>query len=288
MRTHWLGEQSLFRSFWINFVAVRLLLWALPLHLIASDPLPVAVMVAAVVADFALFIWQTVGVVRSADNHMLSRGGQAPTWGIYAAIAVAVFGVASQWLGLFQMTLVKPDSELFTTKMDRMHAANYELSVSGDGSVLTLTGTIDLGVTKATTALLGAEPLINRIELSSNGGNIYEARGLAALLLPLKLQTHVEEECSSACTIVYMAGDERTLGKNARLGFHTYRLDTDIVMPHIDVEAEQDRDRKYFGERRLSKTFLARIYERENTAIWFPDRSELDAAGVTNSPESLN
>lgn len=288
LRTHWLGEQSLFRSFWINFVAVRVLLWVLPLHFIAPDPLPVVVMVSAMAADFAIFIWQTVGVVRSAENHMLSRGGQAPTWGIYAAIAVMVFGIASQWLGLFQMTLTKPDSELFTTKMDRMHAANYQLSMSGDGSVLTFTGTIDLGATKAAAALLEKQPNIRRIELSSSGGNIYEARGLAALLLPLKLQTHVGLECSSACTIVFMAGQERTLGKDAKLGFHAYRLDTDLVMPHIDVEAEQDRDRKYFGDRRLSKTFLARIYDRENTAIWYPDRSELDEAGVTNSPGSLN
>ena len=85
-----------------------------------------------------------------------------------------------------------------------------------------------------------------------------------------------------------MAGDERTLGRDAKLGFHAYRLDTDIDMPHIDVEAEQERDRKYFSARDLSAAFLSRIFERENSAIWFPKRSELDKAGVTTSRHTEN
>ncbi|WP_368466122.1 hypothetical protein [Hoeflea sp. TYP-13] len=288
LRTHWRGEQPLFRSFWINFVALRLAIWFFPLHLVAPDPLPASAVIVLVAADFTIFVWQMVGLVRSAENHMLAKGGMAPTWGIYASIAVAVFGIATQWLGLYQMTLAKPDSELFTTIMDRQHAAEYDMAVSDDGKVLTFNGTIALGVTKAAVRLFEAEPDIRRIELQSTGGNIYEARGLAALLLPKRIGTHVEDECSSACTIVFMAGEERTLGRNAKLGFHAYRLDTDIVMPNVDVGEEQDRDRNFFKQRRLSEKFLARIYDREHTAIWFPERSELDAAGVTKTPGRNN
>lgn len=283
LRTHWRGEQSLLWSFWINLVAVRALLWSLPLHALSPDPLPVPVMLVAIAADFALFIWQIVGVVRSAEKHMLLRGGMAPTWGIYAAIAVVVFAMATQWLGLYQMTLDKPQNELFTTRMDRLHASRYELRVADDGKSLLLDGTIELGLTRAATALLEQQPQITRIELSSAGGNIYEARGMAALLLPLQLQTHVESECSSACTLVFMAGQERTVGSNARLGFHAYRLDTAILMPHIDVEAEQERDRSYFLTRDLDSRFLSRIFERENAEIWFPDHQELQAAGVIHA-----
>ena len=178
LRTHWLGEQPLFRSFWINFVALRLVLWALPVNVIAPGPLPLYLVGVAIAADFSIFIWQLVGVVRSAENHMLARGGMAPTWGIYASIAVAVFGIATHWLGLFQMTLAKPDSELFTTRMDRMHASRYELTVSDDGNVMRLSGTVELGVTKALAALLDNNSGIGRIELNSAGGNIYEARAL--------------------------------------------------------------------------------------------------------------
>ena len=283
LRSHWRGEQSLLWSFWINLVAIRALLWTLPLHALSPEPLPVPDMLLAVAADFALFIWQIVGVVRAGEQHMLLRGGMAPTWGIYAAIAVVVFAMATQWLGLYQMTLEPSRDELFTTRMDRLHASHYELRVADDGTSLLLDGTIELGLTRAASTLLEQQPHITRIELSSAGGNIYEARGMAALLLPLQLQTHVESECSSACTLVFMAGQERTIGSSARLGFHAYRLDTDIVMPHIDVEAEQQRDRSYFLTRDLDSHFLSRIFERNNAEIWFPDHQELQAAGVINA-----
>ena len=288
LHAHWLGKQTLFRSFWINFVALRLAIWAFPLSLFVSAPIPVTLAGMLAVADFAVFMWQVVGLVRSAENHMLSRGGMAPTWGVYVAIAVVVFGIATQWLGLFQMTLARPESDLFSTRMDRLHASKYELSVSQDGSAMMLSGTVELGVTRALASLLDENAGIRRIELDSAGGNIYEARGLASLLLPLRLHTHVESECSSACTIIYMAGEERTLGEDAKLGFHAYRLDTDIDMPHIDVEAEQEKDRQYFIARELSEAFLARIFERDNSAIWFPKRSELEAAGITRMRDSIN
>jgi hypothetical protein len=285
LRAHWLGEQPLLLSFWVNLVAVRALLWTLPLRVLAPDPLTVTAMITVIAADFALFVWQIVGVVRSAENRMLSRGGLAPTWGIFAALAVVVFAMTTQWLGLYQMTIEKPANELFAAKMDRLRESHYRLRVAQDGRSLSLEGTIELGMTKATAAILKREPRISRIELSSTGGNIFEARGMAALLLPLQLQTHVETECSSACTLVFMAGKQRTLGRNARLGFHAYRIDSYLVMPHIDVQAEQDRDRNYFFERRLTGSFLSRIYERDNADIWFPDRTELLAAGVIDAPD---
>ena len=284
LRAHWRGEQPLLLSFWINLVAVRALLWTLPLHALSPDPLPMPVLPVVIAADFALFVWQIVGVVRSVENHMLDRGGMAPTWGIYAAIAVVVFAMVTQWLGFYQLTQDKPDDELFTTRMDRLHASQYDLRVADDGTSLLLDGTIALGITKATAALLTQQPRIQRIELASTGGNIFEARGMAALILPLQVQTHVESECSSACTLVFMAGEERTLGKNARLGFHAYRLDSDIVMPHVDIVSEQERDRSFFLARDLDAQFLSRIFERENAEIWFPDHRELQAAGVIRTP----
>lgn len=286
LRAHWRGEQPLVLSFWVNLVAARVVLWTVPFHALSPAPLPFPILPILIAADFALFLWQIVGVVRSAENHMLLRGGMAPTWGIYAAIAVVVFAMVTQWLGLYQMTLDKPDEELFTDRMDRLHASQYDLRVADDGKALLLDGTIALGITKATAALLAQQPQIERIELASTGGNIFEARGMAALILPLQLRTHVETECSSACTLVFMAGEERSLGQQARLGFHAYRLDSDIQMPHIDIVSEQERDRSFFLARNLDADFLERIFERENAEIWFPDHRELQDAGVIRMPGS--
>ncbi|MEM9106325.1 MAG: hypothetical protein AAGC96_11780, partial [Pseudomonadota bacterium] len=245
LRAHWRGELSLPLSFWVNLVAVRLILWTLPLHALSPDPLPLPALPAAIAADFALFIWQIVGVVRSAEKHMLVRGGMAPTWGIYAAIAVVVFAMVTQWLGMYHLTLERPEEELFTTQMDRLHASEYDLRVAADGKVLFLDGSIELGITRTMASLLEQQPQIRRFELSSTGGNIFEARGMAALILPLRLQTHVETECSSACTLVFMAGEKRTLGQQGRLGFHAYRIDSGIRMPHIDILSEQEQDRSF-------------------------------------------
>ncbi|MDF1778564.1 MAG: hypothetical protein P1V13_21270 [Rhizobiaceae bacterium] len=282
---HWRGEQSLFLSFWINFAGLRLLIWFAPLphnlhNLIPSNPLPLAMALSLMAADLLVFIWQTVGLLRCGEKHVVNQGGMALVWGSYAAIIVAVFAVGTQWIGLYQLTLQPAQTELFTTRMDRLHASQYTLAISDDRRIMHFNGTISLGSSKALQRMLDNNPNVAQLLLQSDGGNIYEARGMAAIIMQRQLNTRAEQECSSACTIVFMAGLKRTLGQRGKLGFHGYRLDTNTFIPNVDIAEEQEKDRQYFLARQISDPFVDRIYNEAYSSIWYPDRTQLIDAGI--------
>jgi len=280
MGTHWRGEFSIVWSFWINIVALRIVIYLALGALHVFGALPVILLVAVLAVDIAAFVWQTVGFVRAGEAYCAGYGSQIPIWGAYLAIVPILFLSAAQWWGLFLAAGVIPEEELFTDRMDRLHAATYRLDVSADRRTIRLDGDIALGITKRMTQVLRENGDIAAIVLTSTGGNIFEARGLARLLIQNSLNTHVKDQCSSACTIVFMAGETRTMDDDARLGFHQYRLDMRTGLPNVRTTDEQDRDRAFFRERGIAETFLGRIFDSPADNIWFPDRQELIAARV--------
>jgi hypothetical protein len=283
LKAHWRGDHSMFRSFWINLVAVRLLLWMLFDRFVLPGGLPLAGFWMYIFLDAAIFVWQAIGVIRSGEKHISGRGGMAQIWGSYAGLCVAVFATAAQWLGAFNAAIAEPDGELFTTRMDRLHASNYALALAADETALTLDGIIDFGATKAVQKLLELHPDIEMVVLNSSGGNIYEARGLAKQILSRKINTHTVGECSSACTIVFASGERRTLSAGARLGFHQYHLESDYLIPNVTIREEQEQDRRFFESRHIKPAFLDRIFNASHDGIWYPERSELISADVVHS-----
>ena len=282
---HWRGGYVLRRSFWIDFVALRAVVYAVLTGLLLFEYVPLAVFITLISADIILFTWQAVGVIRSGEAHISSYGSLAPVWGSYAVIVWALFFFGIQWLGLFQHTIPKPPEELFTTKMDRLHASTYKLTLSDDGTRLTLRGDIDFGSTKIIGKLLDEKKTVKSLTLDSPGGNIYEARGIARLVQEHGLDTHIDGECSSACTVIFISGRKRTMAKNAKLGFHQYSLDTSdyahgAFIPGLDIAAEQERDRSFFERQAIAQNFLDQIFQAPHDGIWYPGRDELLAAGV--------
>ena len=69
------------------------------------------------------------------------------------------------------------------------------------------------------------------------------------------LDTQVESECYSACTIAFIAGRKRTLGKSGRLGFHQYRIDSLHQIPFAEPAREQEKDIARFREQGIAEDF---------------------------------
>jgi len=61
-----------------------------------------------------------------------------------------------------------------------------------DKTQLMFTGPITFGVTKEVRELLASKPEIRSVVLQSQGGQLYEGRGLALLFREQKLNTHVD------------------------------------------------------------------------------------------------
>ncbi len=281
----WRGERALGPSFWFFFVAPCIIVYAALAFTLTRDYVPLPVFVFLLGASLAIFAMLSIGVIRAGEAHVAARGSLSPVWGSYVAIIIVLFIFGTQWLGLYQRTIWKPEEELFTTKMDRLHASTYDLSLSEDGGVLTLDGTIALGSTKIIRNLLSESKNVKALALNSNGGNIYEARGIARLVFDGKLDTRIDGECSSACTIIFISGANRTMGRSARLGFHQYRLDSTAYIPNVDIAEEQSRDRSFFERQAIDPEFLKRIFNSPHDAIWYPERTELETAGVITTPD---
>jgi len=109
---------------------------------------------------------------------------------------------------------------------------------------------------------------------------IAEAQGLANVVKDYQLNTSVLTYCHSACSLVFISGKQRDLGKNAQLGFHQYEVYSKAPLPWIEPIAEQRKDLAYFKEKNVAAWFLDKIYTTEPPDIWIPSQRTLIAARV--------
>jgi hypothetical protein len=154
-------------------------------------------------------------------------------------------------------------------------------SVRADGYRLRVTGPIYVGLFPAFEKALADNPAIRIVVLDSPGGDVDEAMRVAAMVRLRRLSTGVNRDCSSACTIIFIAGTERILLPSGKLGFHGCR-DTLMDLPCRN-SAEEDLLVNYGVDRAFLHKALGIAPER----IWFPTPAELLAAHVITSTTVL-
>lgn len=237
-------------------------------------------MIVAVLVHGALFVWQVTGTIRAYERYMRDGGAMASVWGAQLALVLMGFWTMIYVLDAWQMTSLSPEPEMTQAEIQAARAAKYRIILDENENSLLLTGSMELGITKAFLAQIIATPNIQTVILQSTGGNIYEARGLAQIIKQNGLNTRVMAQCSSACTTVFIAGHEREIGPNGELGFHQYRVNATYSVLNADPQAEQDRDRDLFRQAGVSELFLSKMFDKGASDIWFPDIDALIAANV--------
>ena len=143
-------------------------------------------------------------------------------------------------------------------------------------------GIFDHGLTAELVAVLTRFPEVSALVLESDGGQIYEARGVAQAALERSLDTYVFGLCKSACTTAFLAGKTRYIGPRGVLGFHRYHLQGRNEHPFVNIAEEQERDRQFYLERGVNVAFSKRLFSVSHRSIWVPTRQELLAAGVVH------
>ncbi|WP_417816655.1 hypothetical protein [Tritonibacter scottomollicae] len=251
------------------------MLWGLT-HL-ADMPLTLAS--AVIASDALVLIWQITRYHHSADAHIRDTGAMVASWGGYFACFLALLASATLWWDLVLIATRPPVEETFDQQMRREREQLYVLEVASDGIELRFEGEITYGLKARLTGLLVAHPNLRRMSLTSPGGHVFEARGTAQVISAAGLDTYVEGDCTSACTLLFAAGQRRSLAPDARLGFHGYGFATVVHLPGYDIEAAQDKDRAFFLSHGIDPMFVARMYDTPAQDMWFPDLSVLRAAG---------
>ncbi len=284
---HWKGRHSLAQAFWINLMAIRaaaIWLESLLEPLARKDP-ERALMLYIPIALFShviLFTWQLIGTVRSLDAFERGRGAMYAVWGTHLGIVLAVGATIVSVIISVQPILAGSPGAPLHKVWERERASKYNITIAADGHTLSITGEIELGMTKALRQVFTEHHDIRVVSLESPGGHIYEGRAVAKLIEQYNLDTFVDAACKSACATVFMGGRERVLGPDGKIGFHQYGDAAKNPTPFADLDEEQGRDRAYFASRGVAAPFLDKVFNAPHNTIWYPTRAELLAAGVVH------
>jgi len=148
--------------------------------------------------------------------------------------------------------------------------------------------------------LLSENPQITTVQLNSSGGLQADAYMISDLIIDFDLDTHVNGVCHSSCTILFLAGNKRTVERGSTLGFHQlhwpaesqrvyyeYYLGTDwndefeyAEWLYNDAQATILLDMEYLLERGVEPSFAIKTLEADPNDMWIPRRKELINAGV--------
>ncbi len=158
----------------------------------------------------------------------------------------------------------------------------FSLRYDSETHLIHLNGSLEIGVESAFSRLLKKHPEATGVVLESIGGNVYQGRGLANTIINNHLNTYSFNNCYSACTIAYLAGQQRFLGPDAGLGLHSYHIEPNTMASGVDVSKEQSKDLSFFQKRIPDRAFVEKIFGTECPEIWIPSLAELLTAGVVH------
>ena len=154
--------------------------------------------------------------------------------------------------------------------------------------------------------ILRDHPEVTTLELNSDGGVPPAALEMAVAVTDFGLNTVVTERCESACTLVFLAGENRTLARGGRLGFHSSSWGREGMKEYYEETRDSSGWLDEFafaswayeeGMRDFNKTlefmvargvdvqFIIRAAYVNFSDVWYPTRDELVKYGIISSLE---
>jgi hypothetical protein len=173
--------------------------------------------------------------------------------------------------------------------------------VSLDGSVIYLVGAIELGTFNKFMEVVRANPKARTVFLASPGGVVVDGYLISNAVRARRFDTWVEWFCASACTLIFAAGQQRILGKDAKLGFHQtyseepetgvavgtdYRNDDKLAAAigsgdRFDpILHGDDKTVRALRRANVSEAFIGKVLRTPPESLWFPDIEELLREGM--------
>lgn len=149
------------------------------------------------------------------------------------------------------------------------------ISASEDGSALIVEGPITDGAYESFQRALRAYPIARHVILKSPGGLMFEADRIAHVVRGRRMTTYAQTLCASACTVILIAGSDRTAAPGTRVGFHR---------PNVSLSRTPERTmrltRRLYERAGLARSFTDRIYATPFESVWYPGVDEMISAGV--------
>ena len=278
---HWRGQLSLGIAYWVNSVlignlapvALVVALSTLEARNEASLRVNAALSLVSAGLLCCLSVWSTVGVLRSAVNHP-ERGGRL-VWSLFAFVMVGLT-LITLVIGLSRKNSLDGYADLWEIARGHDPIPVAEVALAPDGLSVVMAGPIGTGSTQRLRQVLEHAPQATVVRLDSPGGRLFEGVAIAREIQRRGLDTYAEGECSSACTLVLLAGHERLATRSPHVGFHR----ASHPGPNgADVAASRGLMAAYRSAG-LSEQFIARVRMVPSTSIWYPSLDELMANAI--------
>lgn len=147
---------------------------------------------------------------------------------------------------------------------------------------------------------LRAHPDVTVLRLNSAGGSIWAAEDMARIVTDFDLDTEVDGECSSSCVTIFLGGKARAMTRGSKIGLHSRWWAPEDVQNYYennkadehwstpfdfgswiyeDTQAEIYEALSYVVSRGVDPGFAIEMFAPRDT-MWYPDRAELEKAGV--------
>ena len=193
--------------------------------------------------------------------------------GIFVAAALSIAGIG----GLFYERAVPSIGELWAIYTGDEALDTLAVSVSPDGTALSVEGAYGTGSGDAVRRALDQHPSIRRVVLAGPGGRIGTAFEINRMIRNRRLATRVDTACASACTIAFLGGSDRSIAPGGRLGFHQGSFPG--LGPNDLYESNRDM-RRFLVASGVTPEFAQRVIDTPPDEIWTPTPQELLAGRV--------
>lgn len=233
-----------------------------------------------VIATLALFslclitaVWAIVGIWRSSTNYHRSGGKATLSIAAKLCVALAALGLVAQ---LSRAAPPALETALLRIGIDSM---GYPAALSVNGGNLEINGLITDNVTERFKTLIDKHPEIKKISVSSLGGRSDAAIQIASIIAERNLATVAVDECSSACTIILLAGKTRALDVKSVLGFHGPKA---LGVSDLEARYSSQDVIKVYESAGLSEAFINHALDTPPSKIWYPSDDLLIEHGAIN------
>jgi len=278
LKRHWRGEHRI-----LHVVLSGSIVAVLVSHLLTDRPAPAdlvehyqryaLLLMIELTAGTAMCAWWGVGVWR------MTRRWLGAERSLLIGICFAIGGMTALLYAFDRMADRDQQMTLLTLAVIAADLGpKPAISLSADGSRLSLAGEMGFGTTRLVRDALKRHPGIKGIELSSPGGSAAEGFALSGLVRGRDLDTYVRSDCASACVLVFASGHERLAAPSARFGLHRsgvewQRGDREVSL--TDREMEQ-----LFRERGVADDFIVKVLQTPFHNLWVPTLAEVMVSGL--------
>jgi hypothetical protein len=151
------------------------------------------------------------------------------------------------------------------------------IGISNDQQSIYFAGEIKPDISRSFISILNSnKKTIKNVYLRSTGGNVYEAYLIAVEIEKNSLETYVEYECMSACTMMFIAGKKRLATPSAKIGFHRFYGGGENINYDEFTRIFYD----YMG---INPQFTDRIVNTEPKDVWYPSFEQMLYANVVTT-----